>query len=412
MFRSGSASGFVSGAHSVIYERFARATAFLISLYALDVLVPVIDIFGLPVPRYVASMSFSFGFILAALGILISMARMQRIPLFGSGSLALVGLLVFWAGIEAIGALSQGGGRIDLILAFIPLLLVMMAARLHLILFKDPQILLLALVLTASALALAHTMLLLGVSMQIDMLFVNLNELQGRNLMALLVPVCLWLLALFPLRGWPVLGYRYNMLFVLALSNILLSQSRAALLILAWCVFVGIATRSFVLRGWLVMSLIPIGVIMLAVTFFAYPITVTLNEAAPLFIGQGDDAVSVWSRSQTNFLLLQKLGHDPLLGIGWQNVAETKAFGYMGHSLNVIVLAAYGAIGAIPLVGLIFIGLLRMRETAREAACHLLFLMAVLIAAVTNDVFAYFGVVIALLTSVKDATSFPRNKTK
>lgn len=400
----------MSGAHGVIYERFARATAYLISLYALDVFVPVIDIFSLPMPRYVASMSFSFGFILVALGILIPMARMHRIPVFGGASLALVGVLAFWAGLEVISPLGRGGGgRTDLILAFIPLLLVMVAARLHLILFNDPQFLVLALALTASALVLVHTMLLLGVSMHILMPFVNISELQGRNSMALLVPVCLWLLAFFPLRGWPVLGYRYNMLLVLALTNILLNQSRMALLILAWCVFVGVALQSFVLRRWLLASLIPIGFIVAVGTIFAYPILVTLGESDLLFIGQGDDAVSVWSRSLSNFLLLQKLGHSPLLGIGWEGVAETKAFGYMGHSLNVIVLAAYGAIGAIPLVALIFIGLVRMRETAREAASHLLFL-ALLIASVTNDVFAYFGVVMALLASVKEPHIFQETK--
>lgn len=391
----------MSTAYGVIYGRLAHATAYLISLYALDILVQIIDIFGLPLPRYVASMSFSSGFIVAALGMLIYMARMQQIPVLGGAGLALVGVLAFWAGLEAIGSIySEDGARLDLILAFVPLLLVLVASRIHLSLFGDFRFLVSALVLTASSMLLLHTMILLVLLLDISIPFVNFSELQGRNAMALFLPVCLWLLAFFPLKGWPVLGYRYNLLLVLALTNILLSQSRASLLILPWCVAVGITRRSFVLRRWLLASLIPIGLIVVAGAALSYPILVALGESVHLFIGQGDDAVSVWSRSLSSFLLLQKLVHDPLLGIGWEGVANTKAFGYMGHMLYIIVLAAYGAIGAVPVAGLIFIGLSYTSKGAREAAGHLLFL-AVLVASVTNDIFAYFGVVMALLAPMK-----------
>ncbi|NJM31814.1 MAG: hypothetical protein HC848_01650 [Limnobacter sp.] len=53
--------------------------AWLIALYAVEVLVPIIDIFGLPLPRHIASMSFSTAFMVAALGMLIPLARLQRV---------------------------------------------------------------------------------------------------------------------------------------------------------------------------------------------------------------------------------------------------------------------------------------------------------------------------------------------
>ena len=170
-------------------------------------------------------MSFSLGFMLASLGILIPMARMCRIPLLGRAFLALAGMLTFWAGLEVIGMAGRGYPRFDLIFEFGPLLLVLVAVRLHLRLFVSSRILVNVLVLTMSGLVLIHTMLLLIASLDIPMSFVNLSELRGRNSMALLVPVSLWLLAFFPLEDWPVFGFRYNLLLLLALANTLLALS-------------------------------------------------------------------------------------------------------------------------------------------------------------------------------------------
>ena len=152
----------------------AKVTAWLVAFYALEILVPVIDIFGLPLPRYVSSFSFSACFILAALGILIPLAKQKGIPVLGLGSLGLLGMLGFWGGIEMIHYFLHGHLSLGLIMDFMPLLLVMAASGMHLMLFGGNRILVTTLVLTASAMLLLHTALLLGASFDLPMLFVDL----------------------------------------------------------------------------------------------------------------------------------------------------------------------------------------------------------------------------------------------
>lgn len=375
-------------------------TGWLIAAYALDILVPVIDIFGLPLPRYVASMSFSSCFLLAALAFLVPLAWRQRVPLLGPAELSLAGVLAFWFGLEAIAGLRQDRADFALVLDFLPLLLVVAASRLHLELFEAPGRLVSAFVLAAAALVSAHTVLLLAVSLQVPVPMVNVGELRGRNAMAQLVPMSLWLLAFFPLRGWPVLGWRYNLLLALGLVNMWLTSSRSALPIEAWCVMTGIALAFPYLRRLQFASLLPAGLAIVAVTAFAYPIAMALGGDLIQLAGGGDDATSIWSRSRTNFMLIDKLWEDPVLGIGWAEVAATKAYGYMGHTLYINALSAYGWIGALPVIVLACLWLSALRGKAREPASHLLFLM-LLIGSVFNNVFAWFGIPLALIEAAR-----------
>jgi hypothetical protein len=388
----------MSSVQVALYGRCAHATAFLISFYALDVLVPMIDIFNLPLPRYVGSISFSAGAILAALVVLIPLARVRRVPLFGNAAFALAGVTAIWAGLEVIGTYGLSDTRFDLILEFVPLLLVLVASRLHLLLFDDPNLLHNIFILMASSIVFVHTLMLFFISFDMAVQFINVGELRGRNSMALIAPICLWILAFFPLKAWPVFGHRYNLLLLLALFSILLNSARTAFLILIWCILVGVLSRSPELRRRIEGGLFFGGFVVVVAVMSSYPILMALNELGLLFVEEGDHALSVWSRSQTNFFLLEKLSMDPLLGIGWSEVATTKAFGYMGHTLYVTILAACGVIGAFAATSVMAIGLLRASGYGRETAAHLLFL-TMLIASFSNNVFGYFGLMIALVGS-------------
>jgi len=280
----------------------------------------------------------------------------------------------------------------------LPLLLILMASRLHLKLFCDASILVAAMISLASLLVLAHTILLLIVSIGIQPATINSGEVMGRNGIAVLVPMCLWLLAWFPLKYWPAFGHRYNLLILLALTNALLSSARMALLFLTWCVLVGAILHWPLIRRPLRAFLIPASLALIVIVSFSFPIVQVLNEQGVW--GHGDNATSVLSRSYSNALLLDKLAQDPLLGIGWAEVAATKAFGYIGHSLYVNAIAAYGVIGALAAICVLAFGLLRSQGANREAAAHLLFLV-ILISSFFNDVFGFFGVMVALIGTSK-----------
>ena len=379
-------------------ESVARFSAWCIALYAFDVLTPVVDILRLPLLRSVGPMTLSTPLIIASLCILIHLAQRKNKPILGVGEILLSGVLFFWAGLEIIGASGRGVTNFDQILEFIPFLLALMASRLHVKLFGDASILVSAMVFVGSLMVLVQTVLLLSLSIGIQSSIIDTGEVSGRNGMAMLLPVCIWLLAWIPLNRWPVFHLRYNLLVLLALANALLSSGRMALLVLMCCVLVGAILHWPLIRRILRAILIPASIVLMVVVGYSFPIVQALNEQGVW--GSGDDVLSVFSRAYSNFLLLGMLEQDPLLGIGWAKVAATKAFGYMGHSLYVNLLSAYGLIGALAAVCALSFGLLKAHGENREAATHLLFL-AILITSFVNNVHAYFGVVIALIGTLK-----------
>ena len=379
-------------------DRLARISAWCIALYAFDVLKPVVEIFGLPLPSSVASVPLSVVFIVGALGILVPLAKLQRISIFGSAEVALIWIMVFWSGLEIIETSGTLNSDFNMILGLMPLLLTLMASRLHLQLFGDGSILVAATVLSAMLLVLAHTVLLLIVSTGIQPKFIVTGELMGRNGLASLGPVCLWILAWFPLKNWTPFGHRYNLLVLLAVTNVLLSAARMALAELIWCVLMGAILYRPRIRRLLRAFLIPACFVLILAVSFSFPIVRAFNEAGVW--GVGNDTVSVFSRSHTNYLLLDKFMQNPLLGIGWKEVVATKVYGYMGHSLYVNVIAAYGAVAALAVICALSFGLLRAKGVNREAAVHLLF-FAILTFGFVNAVFAYFGVMVALIGASK-----------
>ncbi len=376
-----------------------RLSAWLISLSAVEVLIPVIDVLNLPLSRYFMSLPLSTAFILGAIGLLVYLARPSGVQLVGSAAFALLGLMALWAFLELVGAEARNAARYDLIWDCVPLLMVMVATRLHLQLFGGAQSLVSRFTLVAICLVLAHTAIMLIVKAGVPIPFVNGDELRGRNSLALLIPVCLWLLVFFPLKNWPLLSLQYNVLLVIAFVNVMLTSARAAAIVLFWSVLVGLVSQRPAARKLLRVSLLPLGIgILVTVSLSAVLVNVfgVVGEFSHAIFGQGDDALSVTSRSLTNAALLDKLKDEPLLGLGWEDVAETKVYGYMGHTLYVNVLSGYGVIGALAAVLLLVMALTLIAHVRRESAEHLLFL-AILIASFSNNVFAYFGLMIALV---------------
>jgi hypothetical protein len=381
-------------------DRLARISAWCIALYAVDVLRPIVEIFGLPLPSSVASISLSVVFIIGALGILISLAKLQRIYVFGCAEIALIWIVVFWSGLAIIDASGRIDSDFNIILGLMPLLLTLMASRLHLKLFCNTTILVGATVLSAILLVLAHTIFLLILSTGIRPQYFVIGEVMGRNGIASLGPVCLWILAWYPLRTWTPFGHRYNLLLLLALTNVLLNSARMALFELIWCVIVGAILCSPRIRRLLRAFLIPACFVLILMVTFSFTI-VGLTIETGLW-GVGDDATSVLSRSYTNYLLLDKFMQNPLLGIGWGDVVATKALGYMGHTGYVNILTAYGVIGALPLILILVFGLLMVQGINREVAIHLLFLV-VLFTSFNSGLPGYLGVMVSLVVTAKNA---------
>lgn len=183
---------------------------------------------------------------------------------------------------------------------------------------------------------------------------------------------------------------------MLATAHIVLNSARTASLVLLWCVLTGLVLLMPVLRRQLRALLVPATVVVVVAVLLSYPILQQFTEFTDVLTGTGDDALSVLSRSQSNALLLEKLRNDLWLGLGAYRVTHTTAYGYMSHTLYANALAAYGAIGFLVPGILVALGLFFTQRAQKEAFSHFLFL-AILISSFSNNVFAYFGMAIALI---------------
>jgi hypothetical protein len=243
---------------------------------------------------------------------------------------------------------------------------------------------------------LAHVFFSLSVTLSTPLPFINVDEVLGRNGLAISLPICLWILAFFPHKAFPIFGIWYVILFFIGFSEIILSSARMGFLILVWCVFAGAVHRFPMLKRSTECGLLLGCFIVPLIVAFSYPILLNLNEYGLFWGGSGDNAVSVWSRAQSNYLLLENFWGDPFLGVGWAEVSETKAFGYMSHTFYIIFLAAYGLVGFVAAAGLIALALHTTHGEKREIAIHLLFL-AILVCSFFNNFFSYFGLILALI---------------
>jgi hypothetical protein len=372
----------------------------MLALYCIDILLPLIDIGGLPLPRHVLSFTWSTIFGLVALMILLPPALARRSSIIGPTAHSLIALILFWAGLELADVAGSGEANLMFVMECLQVVPPLILARLYMQVFDDKEKLISSFVWAAVALVGTHTALLMAAVTEIPLIGVGMAELTGRNNLALLLPVCIWMLALFPVKDWPVFGARYNCVAALALANILLSSARTALLIFVWCVMTGVIMRYGLLRKWFRRTLLPTAALVALVVTHSDGIVSFLNSEGYAFWGAGDDATSVLSRSQINAVLMAKLAAQPLLGLGWMDVATTKAYGYMGHTLYVNALAAYGAVGILAALGLLVIAIAKTCNTRREASIHFLFLW-VLISSFSNNLFIYFGLVIALIETAE-----------
>lgn len=369
----------------------AILTAFSLALFAIDAVIPVIDLLSIPVPRYVGGISLSAGFAFVALGFLVPMAHRAQVRLISRNEAAVCGVLMFWGGMEGLITSTGGVGRMDLILSFIPIVVVAASTRLHLAIFRDTALLVKAFIFVSAGLVATHAVLLIWLRLDVVVPVVNMTEVYQKNGLALLLPVGLWLLTILPVAPWLVFGRVYNWLLALSLLHTGLNHARGALFITAWVLLVGLARRVPGLKRRLTGGLLTfLGTAIVVAMLFAYPFLHYVTGVMPTLLGEGDAATSVLSRSLTNYLLVQKLTADPLLGLGWAEVAGTKAYGYMSHTLYLIVGAGYGVAGVLPVIVLMGWWIRRQEPGRQTLIMHFVFVM-VAIASFFNDPFMYYG---------------------
>ena len=100
------------------------------------------------------------------------------------------------------------------------------------------------------------------------------------------------------------------------------------------------------------------------------------------------------SRLSTNLQLVEQLLAHPMLGIGELAVWEIRAAGYMSHTFLLLLLAAYGIVGFLPLVVVAAFMAVGRRPACPPANAGILLLSTTMF---VNDLWPWLGLAFALV---------------
>lgn len=323
----------------------ALFSALLICFYVFDVPRLLIEIWGLPLPVLGGRPPYLLPLVTILLVAMLANARRDR-----DGAVLHPSDLVFAAALMVVAALStyHGMGQpkpafglvVDLALFYSGFVLV----RAYRDAFGSSWPVVDCAFWMALAIAAVHFVLLLMALGGLPPLGAQPGEVLQRNgISFLLVYACFY--AWFLRRNLPPV-VAHGILPLFALVQFYLNGSRSALIVLMLLGLARYLLKAHVsLRGG---QLALCGAI---VALFAVAAgLVWLQQWGGPLLGADDDRLSVVSRFATNYELLQLALHSPIIGIGEAAATGVSFAGYPSHTFPVILLAAFGTVGALPVV--------------------------------------------------------------
>jgi hypothetical protein len=394
------------------FRAVARLTAFLIALSATALSSDLIDVFGAPLPRQVLGMSWFGGLAVVAILILSPMNQHANRRLLGAWDAAYLTTLLLWMALAASRGELDNPGTLNAIIAWLPAWITSIAVRMHVRQF-GPRDITPTFTGVVAVVAVAHLCCLLllraGVSLPL-----RPDELLGRNAISILVAVAACLLTLHDMRfrglpSWWLVG-----LIGLGFVHAGLNEARTAELILVLGLCLQVARTAGLTDRWLVWScgLLCAGM-MVAIVGLA-PLLEWLR--GPDVFGAGESAASTVHRVAANSQLLRLLVLHPFTGVGWQEVFSARSGRYIGHTLYLIIPAAFGLVTFVPVLAAMAWRKLRHGAASVTFEQAMIAVLVVATASFVNDPLSWFGLVIPLSASlslqgsvrVSDASRFER----
>lgn len=377
----------------------ARASAYLIALFAINIAVPIIDFFSLPVPRYIAGFSLSAVFAFVA-GLLLAPSVFRVHPrLINKGEAMFLLLLLFWGLIEFLRGEAFGDADYDFVLFFLPPVFAAVLTRWHLQLWEDPSLLIESFVRLSFLLGFGHLLLLSENNLGLALLPLNEGELFDKNGISILMAISVWLLAVLDSRKTQLGGLWFACFFVFTAVHIEVNHARAAGIVLCFSVLMFFLRRLWPVLYIRVSQGLPLLGAALMVTMALGHFFVSFFSDVSAFAGSGDDQISFLSRLGTNAAVIARLVEEPVLGIGAQAVANIRSFGYVSHTLYLMLAGAYGIIGLLPLLGGMALWLFSCRGDRRFITFQFLFLV-ILLSSFFNDHFICYGFLFSLVDRI------------
>lgn len=362
-------------------------SAGLIAFYVFDVPRLVIEIWRLPLPLLGGRPPYLAPLAAALVAGLLLIARRRGAPLLHAADPVFASALLVCATVALFHGADGGLGLVlDLALFYTGFV----AVRAHRDAFGETATVANATLLVALAVTGVHLALLGLAHAGLPPLAADPSEVLQRNGMSFLVVLVCFLAYFRPpasLGPGPLVPLAAT---AFAIVQILLNESRGALVAL-----VALATARFVLRAH--RSSAGAGLALLgALTLCAF---VAMGDAAlrltePL-LGAADHRVSAVSRLSTNGALLDAFLAAPLLGIGAASVDAVRSAGYSSHTLPLIVLAAFGLAGFLPIVAATWF--MARADEAAASATRVALTLLLLVTVFVNDAWPWLALAIGLV---------------
>jgi hypothetical protein len=376
-------------------RRIEIVSAYLIALAAIDLSSHLINVLGLPVPQFVLGMSWFT--VLAAVVVLIlwPLLRGSVGTIVGMWDVAYLSTIVLWLIMEAARQDPFGRPTLTGILAWISPWALSVAVRFYLRVFGNRSQIVEAFIHVVLTVSLIHLGLLTLIRTGLPLPLVNTSEVVDRNSVSLLLVAAAFLSATWCRNtdaqpSWWLVG-----LIVIAFAHAELNNARAATLVLVAVMslqLLRVIVRNDRLVIWVCVILC---VSIVAVVAAVAPLLAWLRQ--PSLFGQGDAAVSTSYRGAANWNLLNLFLSHPWVGGGWSDVLRIRPGGYIGHTLYVNVLAAFGILGVLPLITACAWRWWWRRSGQALTLEHWMTAMCVVaVASFINDPLAWYGLVIVM----------------
>lgn len=117
-----------------------------------------------------------------------------------------------------------------------------------------------------------------------------------------------------------------------------------------------------------------------------------------------DKLMSVTSRTATNYNLILEFIKNPILGNGYASNYDTAVFGYVSHSYLIIVLAAYGLVGAFLIATFLYLYVKSFKSSHAYRLLPGLFILVATTFIFSNDLYLWIAFTFALLKGFDDLT--------
>lgn len=382
---------------------YSSILAFLLAISATDLALIVIDVTGIPLPRFVAGMPLSICIPIMVIAILTPCIGEIVDGLFQPFDFLALGLLLFWTFLEWLHGINYGHSNYILILSTTALFINYLANRCYLQIFGDKQLLARAFTVLVVFIAIIHLLLLIFINYGISIPYINKSEIESRNGISLLLISTIYL-NLFFTKNTSKKSILFSvLLIILAVLHVYLNNAYSSFVFIV--ILLCMKLFQFFFKKNNIPTLLAISASLMVIFFSSTGVTYFNNDNIQIIKSLNiepnniskltDQEISFFSRTLSNYSIIQKIKDNIIFGIGYDQLTTIRVAGYISHTLYLHYFGAYGLFGAIPLFTMAIL-LFSVAKNQERACVSFMYFFIILVTSVNNDPLPFFGLFAAL----------------